>query len=377
VKILQLLTHGDLQPGGAVQAYRLGIELARRGHDVTLLYSPKKPARRLPADRFAELEQAGVAIADINLRSLASLLRLRAFLKRGDFDVVHAHRERAISRLLRATIGMPRPILFANRGNTYPLTRRERAELAHPRYRKIVAVAQAVKRVLVRDGIDPDKVAVVYGGVDAEAFSPEVDGSAVRRELFPDNPDAPIVGMLANLDRKKSHDVFLRMAARILERRPETRFAAVGRGKTEKFSHLIDDLGLRGKVIFPGYRSDAAATLAAFGVSVSTASEGEGLTGAIRESLALARPVVATDVGGNREIIHNGETGLLVPPRDPDALAKAVSRLLDNPSEATEMGRRGRRLVVERFSLSARGDAIEALYSDALRFDPYTLRRAK
>ena len=374
MKILQLLTHGDLLSGGAVQACRLAIELARRGHELALAYSPKKPGLRVPPERFADLERAGVAIIEMDLRRLTSLFRLRALLKRLQFDLVHAHREDAISRLLWATLGMPRPILIGNRGNTYRLTRLERYELRHPRYRKIVAVAHEVKRVLVYDGIDANKIAVVYGAVDTEEFSPKVDGSAVRRELFPSEPDAPIVGMLANLDRKKSHDTFLRMAARVIERRPEVRFAAVGRGHAEKFADLVAQLGLQGKVVFPGYRADAAATLAAFDVSVNTASRGEGLTGAIRESLAMERPVVVTDVGGNREVVLHGETGLVVRPMDPNAFAEAVLRLLGNPAEAAAMGQRGRRLVVERMSLTARGDAIEALYSDALRFDPATLR---
>ena len=367
MKVLQLLTHGDLQPGGAVQAYRLALELARRGHALTLAYSPKRPGLRVPPERFAELERAGVGILEVNLRPLFSIFRLRALLKHSDFDIVHAHREDAISRLFWATLGLRRPVLIGNRGNTYRLTRRERFELSSRRYRTIVAVAHEVKRVLVSDGIDPAKVAVVYGAVDTEEFSPGVDGSAVRRELFPEESQAPLVGMLANLDRKKSHDTFLRMAALILERRPEVRFAAVGRGRAEKFAGLTGQLGLRGKVVFPGYRADAAATLAAFDVSVNTASKGEGLTGAIRESLAMARPVVVTDVGGNTELVRDGETGLVVPPMDTEALARAVLRLLDSPGEAAEMGRRGRQFVVEHMSLAVRGDAIEALYRDALR----------
>jgi len=350
-----------------VQAYRLALELARRGHDVALAYSPGKPGLRVPPKRFADLEEAGVVILEIDLRRFTSLFRLRALLRRHSFDIVHAHREDAISRLLWATLGMKRPILVANRGNTYPLARLERYVLSRPRYRKIVAVAHEVKRVLVDEGIDPGKIEVIYGALDPEEFSPAIDGAAVRRELFPDEPGAPIVGMLANLDRKKSHDTFLRMAARVLERRPDVRFAAVGRGHAEKFTDLVDQLGLRGKVVFPGYRIDAAATLAGFDVSVNTASKGEGLTGAIRESLAMERPVVVTDVGGNREIVRHGETGLVVPPLDPAAFADAVLRLLDDPVEAAEMGRRGRRLVVELMSIAVRGDAIEALYADALR----------
>jgi glycosyltransferase involved in cell wall biosynthesis len=375
VKILQLLTHHDLMPGGAVQAWWLAIEMARRGHEVALAYSPKRSRKRTPESRFEALQRAGVAVTEIDLHTFYSVLKLRRFIHRHRFDVVHAHRRRAISRLLAATWGKRRPLLIANRGNTYHPTRGEINDLNHPRYRKIIVVAHAVKRILIHDGIYPDKICVIYGGVDTDEFSPQVDGAAVRRELFPDAPGAPIVGMLANIDRKKSHDVFIRMAARIIEKRPDVRFAAVGRGESSGFQPLLRKLNIHENTVFTGYRSDAAATLAAFDISVITASEGEGLTGAIRESLSMAKPVVTTDVGGNREIVHNEKTGLLVPPGDPDALAAGVLRLLENPLMAAEMGREGRRLVMGRFSLTARGDAMEALYTEALHQE--TGRQAK
>jgi len=121
------------------------------------------------------------------------------------------------------------------------------------------------------------------------------------------------------------------------------------------------------RVHFMGAREDIPQVLAALDVSVSaSASAWEGLSGVMRESLALGRPVVCTDVGGNRELVRDGETGRLVLPGDPAALAAAILDLLRDPAAARRLGENGRRLAEATFSNAARAAAVEAVYQRIL-----------
>ncbi|MGH7266930.1 MAG: glycosyltransferase, partial [Candidatus Rokuibacteriota bacterium] len=125
---------------------------------------------------------------------------------------------------------------------------------------------------------------------------------------------------------------------------------------------LAASLGLGDALTVWGYRDDVPEILAGSDVSVDASHEGLGITGTLRESLAMETPVVATDVAGNPELVAHERTGLLVPPRDPEALAAALLRLLADPTWAKALGRAGRRAVVERFSTRAKVERLETLY---------------
>jgi glycosyltransferase involved in cell wall biosynthesis len=245
----------------------------------------------------------------------------------------------------------------------------------------MVVVAGHIKDVLVAGGVPAERIEVVYGSFLGERFHLGVDGTAVRHELQGGEPaDTKLVGIIAKLSHYKSHDVFLEAAARVLLDYPAVRFAIVGPdpgGVREKLEALALDLErsfgvpLAGRITITGPRQDIPQVLQALDVSVSaSATPYEGLSGSMRESLAMARPVVCTDVGGNRELVRDGETGLLVPPGDARALAHAILYLLRHPENARTLGDNGRRLVQERFSNEARARTIEALYRRLLAEAP-------
>jgi glycosyltransferase involved in cell wall biosynthesis len=158
----------------------------------------------------------------------------------------------------------------------------------------------------------------------------------------------------------------------VLQRRPAVHFAVVGpdpEGMQPRLAALARELEgthgvpLAAQLRFTGPRQDIPAVLAALDVSVSaSATPWEGLSGVMRESLAMARPVVCTDVGGNRELVRDGETGRLVPPGDPAAMAGAIEDLLAQPARARALGAAGLRLAREKFSNETRARTIEALY---------------
>ena len=179
--------------------------------------------------------------------------------------------------------------------------------------------------------------------------------------------DAPLVGMAASFSsRKKGQPDLVRAAADVLKAHGDAWFVLAGDGSPDRIRQLAEALGIGERVRFPGFISDMPAALAAMDVVVCASRRGEGLTGSVREALAMARPVVSTDVAGNRELVRNGETGLLTPPGDSAALATAISGLLDDRSTAERFGAAGRALVVRLCSDEARATAVEQLYRELL-----------
>jgi glycogen synthase len=170
----------------------------------------------------------------------------------------------------------------------------------------------------------------LHHGLDQAAVAGWGGGDGVRAELgIPEH--APVVGNLANFKAAKDHPTLLRAAARVRERLPEVRFLLIGQGPLEpEARRLAAELGLDATVVFTGFRTDAHRLLAALDV-FTLSSTYEGLPIALIEAMALGRPAVVTRVGGVPEVLADGDQGLLVPPRDPAALADGLLRLLAAP----------------------------------------------
>jgi glycosyltransferase involved in cell wall biosynthesis len=229
---------------------------------------------------------------------------------------------------------------------------------------RIVAVCQAIKADLIRQGIPPEKIEVVYSGTDTERFDPaRAEAPRIRAELGL-APGIPLLTQIGVREPKGNDDV-LRAFARVRVARANARLLLVGaRAETRRpLEDLAATLGLGGAVTIWGYRDDVPDILAASDVSVDASHVGLGITGSLRESLAMETPVVAASAMGNPELVKDGETGLLVPPRDPEAMASAILRLFADPAWAKALGRAGRRWVAADFSTHAKIEQIEALYA--------------
>ena len=367
LNILMIDSHAEIERGGAIQCARLAATLAELGHRVSCIFDETSHASTGTGTEWNRLKAAGVMVLRRPLRSIAAMRRFRRELGELKPDIVHTHKNRALYFLAGATLN-PRGFGWvANRGTDYSLLREPPAWAIH-RYwvDRIIPVADAVKAQLIRDGIPARKLQTIYGSVDVDRFNPAVSGAEMRK-AWDIPPDAPIVGMAASFkSRKKGQPDLVRAAAEVLKAHSDAWFVLAGDGSPDRIRKLAGELGILQRVRFPGFISDMPAALAAMDVVVCASRRGEGLTGSVREALAMARPVVSTDVAGNRELVRNGETGLLTPPGDPHALAASISRLLAAPAEARRMGAAGRGLVVRLCSDDARATAVEQLYRELL-----------
>jgi glycosyltransferase involved in cell wall biosynthesis len=235
-------------------------------------------------------------------------------------------------------------------------------------------------------GLAPPQLQCIPYGVDPALFDPaRADGAAARRALGIPS-DAPVVGLVAyfyppRTDWQtpprirgrgvKGHDDFLAAARLVRDRRPNARFLLVGEGwgrAGERYRrHLMARAaseGLAGAAIFTGHRTDVPDILAAMDVAVQC-SLSENYGGTI-EALLMERPTVATRAGGMPETVRDGETGLLVPPSDPVALAAAINWLLEHPDEARRMAGAGRDLMLATRGIEQTVAGIDAMYVDLL-----------
>jgi glycosyltransferase involved in cell wall biosynthesis len=217
-----------------------------------------------------------------------------------------------------------------------------------------VANSKAGAEFLMRRGFKPERVKVIYNGLNLDRLAVnDNDVAQVRREL-----DVPIggkvVGMVTRMFPQKRHDIFLKAASIIVDEIPETRFVLIGDGPLRSSLEVMArELGIAAKVAFLGEQRSVAPYISAFDIVVLL-SDAEGCSNSILEAMALAKPVVATDVGGNGELIESGKTGFLVPPGNAKEVANAVITLLKNLEfGVAEMVRRYESLYEE--TLKAKG----------------------
>jgi len=226
---------------------------------------------------------------------------------------------------------------------------------------KVMVNADAVRDfVHGNEGCPREKMAVIPSGVDTDRFQP-LHGAQFKARLgLPD--DRLIVGVVTRMRVRKGVEEFIRAIGEVRETRPEVHGVIVGEvSLDDAMQDLVRSLRLEHHLSLLGRRSDMPEVLSAFDVFVLS-SHDEGMSNAILEAMAMEKPVVATDVGGTGEVVRHGQSGLLVPSKDPHALAVAVSEVLAQPARAHEMGRLGRRIVEDGFSAHAMVRQMEQLY---------------
>ncbi|GEM_PF-161570 len=218
---------------------------------------------------------------------------------------------------------------------------------------RVVCVSQAVQRkVSDLDGVSMDKLVVIPNGVDVNTLNVNRYPMDVKKSLGISDGDL-VVGIIATMDRKeKGHKEFIEAAAIVAEEIPNVKFLLIGDGYLRKSYELrAMSSGYKDKIMFLGKRSDISELLSIMDVSVN-ASYSEGMSNTILESMAAGIPVVATAVDGNLETVANGETGILVPAKDPKAMAQAIINILKDKGFAKKLGESARHQTSDKFSLT-------------------------
>jgi glycosyltransferase involved in cell wall biosynthesis len=301
-------------------------------------------------------------------------LRLARDARRED-ALIHAHTAHAAGAgALAALLGAP---FVAHRRVDFPVSRIS-GRFKYGRAGRVVAVSQAIARILSQAGLANKRLAVVPDAIavndeeaawlrlkPADRLAPPrpAEKAELRRLLgaeFGLDLSATWIGNLAALVPHKDHDTLLAAAVIVLLKRPTARFLIAGEGpQRARLEQAIRRMGLSQKVLLLGQR-EGRVLLRALDVYVQS-SWGEGMGSVLIEAAACGLPIAATSAGGIPEVIDDGSTGLLAPPRDPEALASAILRLIDEPALGRELVAEGVRRL-PRFGLRKMAEAMEAVY---------------
>jgi glycosyltransferase involved in cell wall biosynthesis len=355
--------------GGAEQALLgLAASLDRRAWSPTLVYHPAPGIAPL----VEGARELGIALRPVRPMplGLSGARRVPAFARElapARPAVFHAHLSWPLAAkfALASAVAVRVPAVVAT-VHLFPdfridLSNRLQLRLLGAGIGRVIAVSAEIARRLRSAFAWPErKIEVIRNAVETDPFRRVVD-PRLRLELA-GGRDRPVVLTVARLDRQKGHPYLLEAAARV----PDARFVLAGAGPERgALEARATALGLGDRVAFLGHRADVPELLAASDVVVLP-SLYEGLPLSLLEAMAAGKPVVASAIPGNDEAVRDGETGLLVPPRDPDALAAAIRTIIGYPALAGRLGAAARASVEERFSLTSMVDSVVAIYEDLL-----------
>ncbi|MFZ8854383.1 MAG: glycosyltransferase [Armatimonadota bacterium] len=365
LQILFLLT--SLAYGGAeTQVVRLAIRLKLRGWEVAV-------ASLMPPKAYVEdLEAAGIPVFSLNIRRKLPdprpVLRLARIIRKWQPDVVHSHMVHAnlLARIVRFLAPIPVLICSARSIDEGGRFREVLYRLTDPLCDLTTQVSQAGLERYVRMGAVPrHKIRYIPNGVDTERFKPNLeDRLKFRKELGVEGFVWLAVG---RFDPPKDYPSMLQAFARVVHKHSNTILLIAGDGPLRKtMENLARELGIEKRTKFLGIRRDIPQLMNAADAYVMSSSW-EGMPNVLLEASATGLPIVATDVGGNREIVLDGVTGFLVPPRNPEALARTMLRIMDlSDEERKEMGKRARKHIEVKFNLDRVVDLWEILYYELL-----------
>ncbi|HSN96696.1 MAG TPA: glycosyltransferase [Candidatus Nanopelagicales bacterium] len=330
-----------------------------------------------PGELAAELPRLGVPVVTLGRApgiDLKLARRLSSWLEEERVEIIHTHNSGphfygslAANMMFLRTGRRPRVIHTKHGPELSPSRWQPRMnQLSGLLSDRVIAVSSHTRdEVIQTERVRSDKVLTILNGVDPSEFAPGRDPRAARARLGVPL-DGIHIGCVARLSPIKDHATLIDAFARLKGRLPAVHLTLVGDGETRRdLEHRIQQHGLQGAVTFAGTRHDVHEILPAFDMfAMSSLTEGISLT--LIEAAAAGLPIVATRVGGNPEIIDELESGILVPPRNPSALAEALFLVAVNPERA-RMGQRARERVIERFSADKMAEAYQDLYAELLK----------
>lgn len=349
LKILHVEAGRNLY-GGALQVLYLLRGLQARGCTNVLVCphaSEISTAATAAADRIYPISLGG----DLDL---AFVFRLARILRREQPDLVHLHSRRGadlLGGIAARLAGLPCLLTRRVDNPESPAWARIKYRL----YQRVVTISEAIRRVLVNEGVEPEKVTCVHSAVDTARYTGDCDHRAFT-DTFQIPAGHKVCAVIAQFIERKGHTYLLRAMPRILEVYPQVTFVFFGKGPLETaLRQQCDRLGVAGNVRFAGFRNDLERFFGCFDLVVHPADM-EGLGVSLLQAAASGVPIVGSNAGGIPEIVRDGVNGFLVPARDADALVEPVLNLLRDSELAKRLGEAGRELAARLFSIDAMVD---------------------
>ena len=356
------ILHTESSLGWGGQERRIMAEalaMRERGHRLLLACDPQ-------GELFPRGQRAGFLVVPLTFggwRNLHAGLALRRLVRQEGVDILNTHSSLDSWVGMLALTGLAKPLLVRTRHLSTPVKSSWPTRWLYQTPKATITTSQGIKELLQeRVGVEPARVFAIPTGVSLTDFAPRgADASLMERLKIP--ATSFIWGMVSVLRSWKGHLYALEALKELVDAGVQTHLLIVGEGPYRSLIEpRIKELGLETQVRLVGYQEDVAPWLALMQVVVMASYAHEGVPQAALQALALAKPVVGTTTGGIPEVVIPGETGLLVPPKNPQALARALRELWEHPELGEGMGRRGRELVIGKYSLEQMAAAVEGVY---------------
>jgi glycosyltransferase involved in cell wall biosynthesis len=308
----------------------------------------------------------GIEVRTCRMRKhydVTAITSILSLIKREKIDVVSTHSGRdSFLAGIAGRISRRRPVIVRTRHIAMPITSTiTYSVLPH----SVMTTSEYVRQYLIGKGIAPERVVTIHTGIDLAVFDPDTTTGTLREELGL-KQNIPLVGTVAIMRLKKGYHILLDAVQEVLREIPGVVFVFVGDGpQKNNIERKINSMGLSQKVLMLGLRGDVPGVLKSIDIFVlPTLQEAHG--GVFVEAMAMGKPVIGTDVGGVGEVIRDGVNGYLIRPNDASVLAKAIITMLRDKERAAVMGREGRKMVQEGFTVERMCEKIYALYSSLL-----------
>ena len=345
--------------GGQNQVLLTVNGLRALGHRTALVVHPEGELRK----RAAEGTDL-IPLAPRTEMDLSAAWRLARIIRRLGADVVHAHDPHGVAMAaLALSMGSakPAPVFVASRRVDFHLKSNSLSRWKNRQVDCFICASEAIRQMLVGDGIPEARTATVHEGIDVDRVvaTPAVN---VHEALWlPHN--APLVGNVAALVPHKGQRYLIEAVPLVMKEIPDARFVIFGEGELrEHLEHLVHEHHLAKHVLLPGFRTDILGCLKGLDV-FAMPSVTEGLGTSLLDAMACAKPIVATRTGGIPEVVEDGVTGVLVPPRDSGSLARTIVRLLTDRERRERLAKAGFDRVRERFTVERMVAQTVALYA--------------
>ena len=360
-----LILGTNLEVGGdTISTVRLARGLQSRGHQVFYMSRGGILQNELAESGIPHIDASVSAHNPLGL--MCAMLRIMRFLRHTDVDVVHIQTASSIpiAYVASRTTSRLRPaVVWHNRGirrATYLFGVRLFGLLLD----FVISISDYERGVVIKHGLSPGKVQRVYHGIHLDKPPSGLDITGLRNE-FGLAADAQVVAMISRFQRAKGHRYFLEAAASVSSEVPEARFLIVGGGPhrfEDELKSLATELKIREKVVFTGIRRDMYGIYSITDLVVHP-SEWESLCNVLIEAMYMGKPIVTTSCAVMPEVVLDGRTGILVPPRDSARLAEGILRLLRDKKLAEQMGRAGRERAGRLFTIERQLSDVEEIYS--------------
>jgi len=348
--------------GGERQTLLLVKGLQEHGHYPLLGVPPESILSR-------RAKEENIPTVPIGMRGeydIFSVFKIRRILRMFSIDMMHAHTAHAHTMGLLALHSKKRPKFVVSRRINFPIRKNifSRMKYFSPRIDRFITISRAISDILVNDGIDSEKISLVYSGIDLNKYQPSKLLKNVKRELkIPKN--AIVAGCVAALTPCKAHEILIQAASIACKKDDRLFFLLIGDGECEhRLKAMVSQRSLNHRIIFTGFRTDIGDLMHITDIFVIS-SKTEGLGTAILDAMAMGLPIVATCAGGIPEIVTNNYNGLLSSVGNYDALAENLLRMSSDQSFRKKCGKNSK-LAAEKFSITKTVQSTISIYEELL-----------